>query len=1069
MKRIWIKRIWIIGLCLLVLLIALPFILWYVEPGKECRMAIIDIVVPDETRHEPNGIVFLLNYLKYKKSSNASFDIQKDYYGFFPTGKEKSYELKPLPHDYDNYDVIYLADSYGVFERNLPWIEKEREGSRQRVIYGGLEEEQWLHIVNRLMKKEKSLFIAEYNAFATPTKKEVRESITNYLGVEWSGWVGRHFEELDFEKNEDIPSWIANEFGDSWKYSGPGFILVNDLDFQVVVLEESKHVLDKGISISFTEEGEDFFGLNKSPYYSGWFDLVTAKQGSTVLAHYSWNLTESGKELLEENGVPAEFAAVTKSEHGSSTSFYFAGNYSEINKLPRIYKFKGLQKLYSIVDKYSERAFYWSTYFPMMDRMLDYFGNISRDDRPGTDNNEDHNDQYNARIKDGSFQVLKDGKWESMTIKGVNLGMGKPGAFPGEAAISEEEYYRWFEVIGEMNANVIRVYTLHPPGFYNALLRYNENHDEKIYVMHGAWINEEKLVNSQDAFEKDNLADFQQEMKTIVDVIHGNKIVKARPGHASGIYMADISRYVIAWILGVEWDPIMVTNTNDLHSSVGDYNGKFFETKGAKPFEYWLAQQMDTIAEYEMDHYNYIRPMSFTNWPTTDILEHTSSFQDYEDMVGVDPNVIYTKEEMDLVGQFASYHIYPYYPDFLNVEEKYVNYVDHRGKKNNYAGYLNHLNSVHRLPILVAEFGIPASRGITHENPFGWNQGFISEKEQGEILSHLYEDILEEKMLGGLIFTWQDEWFKRTWNTMDYDNPDRRPFWSNAQTNEQQFGILSFDRHKIKIDGETEEWNTVPLFDKDQGVMKSLYVDYDERYLYFRLDYSNAGGYPVILLDVVPDQGNDFVSGKDHLKFSNGVDFIITLDNKEPRIVIDQYYDFFTYMYAYHLEMIEKPEQNPSKNSGVFTPIHYVLSKENTSEDGEIVMPFASHETGRLRKGNANPDSKDYDSLADFYVNDEGVLELRIPWLLIQSKDPSKKEFIGDVHKDGLEASTLVDEIYIGALYVNDQGAVLDSFPGMENDVLDKLRAYSWEDWELPKYEERLKQSYYIIRDLFAD
>ncbi|NMA18037.1 MAG: hypothetical protein GX939_04705 [Clostridiaceae bacterium] len=678
------------------------------------------------------------------------------------------------------------------------------------------------------------------------------------------------------------------------------------------------------------------------------------------------------------------------------------------------------------------------------------------------------NNLYDVRVMDGHFQIFKDGKWKSITLKGVNLGMGKPGTFPGEAAITEEDYYRWFEYIGEMNANVIRVYTLHPPGFYNSLLKYNKKHDKKLYVIHGVWINEEMLATSQDAFEEKNLEDFQEEMKTIVDVIHGNKKVEARPGHASGTYKADVSKYVIAWILGIEWDPYMVQNTNNLHASIGDYNGKYFETQGAKPFEYWLAQQMDTIVEYEMDHYNYIRPASFTNWPTTDILEHPANFQESEDLVSIDPNVIHTKKEMDLVGQFASYHVYPYYPDFLNVEEKYVNYVDHRGEKNNYAGYLNHLNSVHKLPVLIAEFGIPASRGITHENPYGWNQGFKSEIEQGEILSRLYEDILEEDMLGGLIFTWQDEWFKRTWNTMDYDNPDRRPFWSNAQTNEQQFGLLSFDRHKIKIDGDTEEWQTEPLYYKDQGVMKGLCVDHDERYLYIKLDYSDDGeGYPVILLDVLPDQGNYFVKDNENIKFSDGVDFIISLNDDEPRIVIDQYYDFFTYMYAYHLEMIEKPEPELSKNSGVFSQIHYVLSREYTSEDGEVLMAFSTHETGRLREGNGNPESKDYDSLADFYINDEGRMELRIPWLLIQSRDPSQKEFIGNVHKDGLEASRYVDEIFIGALYVDYNGTVLDSFPSIENNVLNHMSAYTWDDWDLPEYKERLKQSYYTIQDLF--
>ena len=199
------------------------------------------------------------------------------------------------------------------------------------------------------------------------------------------------------------------------------------------------------------------------------------------------------------------------------------------------------------------------------------------------------------------------------------------------------------------------------------------------------------------------------------------------------------------------------------------------------------------------------------------------------------------------------------------------------------------------------------------------------------------------------------------------------------------------------------------------------------------------------------------------------MDFIINLNNEEPRILIDQHYDFYTYVYAYHLNMIEKPRPNARKSRGIFSPIQYILSREYSSEDGTILMPFSSYETGKLREGNANPDSKDYDSLADFYINDKGELELRIPWLLIQSRDPSRKEFIGNIHRDGIEASKFVDNIYIGALYLDDKGNVLDSFPSMENNVLDELRAYSWDNWDIPEYKERLKQSYYIIQDLFTD
>jgi hypothetical protein len=212
--------------------------------------------VPDEQYLKHKGLFFLLNQLKYTKLSGASYDLREDYFGFSPNKKNKSYDIKPLPKNYDDYDVIYLADSHGVYEEDLPWVEKERESSRSKKVYGGLEEREWLDIVNRLVKKEKSLFIAEYNAFASPTERIVRESMTNYLGVNWSGWLGRYFDELNFHKNKEIPQWIITEFGETWDYSGPGFILVNDIDFQVLVLEMFKHVADKGIHISFTQEGK---------------------------------------------------------------------------------------------------------------------------------------------------------------------------------------------------------------------------------------------------------------------------------------------------------------------------------------------------------------------------------------------------------------------------------------------------------------------------------------------------------------------------------------------------------------------------------------------------------------------------------------------------------------------------------------------------------------------------------------------------------------------------------------------------------------------------------------------
>ena len=40
------------------------------------------------------------------------------------------------------------------------------------------------------------------------------------------------------------------------------------------------------------------------------------------------------------------------------------------------------------------------------------------------------------------------------------------------------------------------------------------------------------------------------------------------------------------------------------HANIGEYNGTYFETKNAAPFEHWLAEQMDLITTYEKDKYN---------------------------------------------------------------------------------------------------------------------------------------------------------------------------------------------------------------------------------------------------------------------------------------------------------------------------------------------------------------------------------------------------------------------------------------------------------------------------------
>jgi hypothetical protein len=668
---------------------------------------------------------------------------------------------------------------------------------------------------------------------------------------------------------------------------------------------------------------------------------------------------------------------------------------------------------------------------------------------------------YISMVDDKNFYIYKYGKWQKQFIKGVNIGAGKPGTFPGELGITKEEYLRWFKYIGKMNANTIRVYTILKPDFYEALYEYNRKSSQPIYVMHGVWVNEEDIATLQDAYNEKITERFKQDIKNTIDIIHGNASLAEERGHASGTYKRDVSQYISAWILGIEWDPEFVLETNDKNNNKSKFQGDYLYTEGASPFEVWLAEIGEYALSYEAEKYKMQRPLSFTNWVTTDMLSHPNEPLEQEDMAVVNTEHIKKGHKLE-AGLFASYHIYPYYPDFMNYQKEYANFKDRNGKINTYRAYLKDLIKEHKVPILVAEFGIPASRGMAHENiHMGFNQGFIDEKTQGEMNAFMLQNIYEEGYAGGLVFTWQDEWFKRTWNTMDFDIADKRAYWSNPQTNEQQFGLLAFDPGSEKsicyVEGDISEWKKEKPIAASENVR--LYIKSDEKYVYFM---AKVKGYEfdkdrlIIPVDTIKNQGNS--SYKElGLKFKEQVDFVIDINNKNSsRILVDSYYDSFYYIYT-KLGMIDRVQEYESKNSGIFNPMYLCLNRQLYLPEDKKELPFSKYETGKLLYGDTNPKQDEFNSLADFYINGENI-EIRIPWQLLNIMDPSSKMAMDDFYV-GEILPIKIDGLSSGFILMKNGNAVEDS----------EMALYFWKEWDLPTYHERLKPSYYILKKAFKE
>jgi hypothetical protein len=116
-------------------------------------------------------------------------------------------------------------------------------------------------------------------------------------------------------------------------------------------------------------------------------------------------------------------------------------------------------------------------------------------------------------------------------------------------------------------------------------------------------------------------------------------------------------------------------------------------------------------------------------------------------------------------------------------------------------------------------------------------------------------------------------------------------------------------------------------------------------------------------------------------------------------------------------------------------------------------IPLGRYETGKLTFGNSNPASPDYNSLADFCYKD-GILEIRIPWQLLNVMDPSDGKIADDLYT--MQSIVATDTgVWSVGLGLKSNGNTSISLGG----------SFRWDKWTMPKYHERLKPAYYDLQE----
>ena len=107
-----------------------------------------------------------------------------------------------------------------------------------------------------------------------------------------------------------------------------------------------------------------------------------------------------------------------------------------------------------------------------------------------------------SKIEDGQIVMSTgDGTYEAIQIKGVNMGSGVPGYWSTEFHVDKETYLRWFSMIQDMGANVIRIYTILSEDFYNAFYEYNLDREQPLYLIQGVWVNDYVLNSHHNIYD----------------------------------------------------------------------------------------------------------------------------------------------------------------------------------------------------------------------------------------------------------------------------------------------------------------------------------------------------------------------------------------------------------------------------------------------------------------------------------------------------------------------------------------------------------------------------------------
>lgn len=375
----------LVVLGLLVLTCVSAPVRWWLKPDRALRVQVLDKTVPHRDYREHAALYWVLRHEKVPAvDGDRTWAPAEHYRGFHPDpadGEAHGTGDVLIPDDLRDADLLYLADAYGVYRGDY------EQGGRAALdyspmIYGGVQVEE-VAAIEEFVAGGGNL-VAEFNTFASPTGGEARARLEALLGVDWSGWSGRYFVEL--ADDAEVPAWAARlwrrHHGTEWSFHGPGYLLVHE-DTRIAVLREPFDVQYPGLALHTVARHPLVAGVLENVRFTYWFDVVARRPGSQVVASFRFEPTDSGRAILDQQGIPMAFPAVVIAGERPFRA-YLAGDFSDAGGSLGPHWAEGLPWLNRALLRLrfprqsGHEPFYWGFYIPLTTRLLEQLDAPSR-------------------------------------------------------------------------------------------------------------------------------------------------------------------------------------------------------------------------------------------------------------------------------------------------------------------------------------------------------------------------------------------------------------------------------------------------------------------------------------------------------------------------------------------------------------------------------------------------------------------------------------------------------------------------------------------------------------------